>query len=260
MKTFIIPTTLMLLLTALFLGCNDDDSSSEPQPTIRLRTDATLGSFLVDQEGRTLYIFSSDVDGNSACAGGCLDRWPVFNSDEIILGDGLDEADFGTIQGNDGPQITFKGWPLYYFAPGADGVIEESDQTQGEGFGNVWYVAKDYSLMIARQEVMPGEGAELHLVDIMGNTLYRFTVDEPGISNCSGSCITAWPVFSYPDELIIPSTLSSADFAVISRTDDERDQLSYQGSPLYYFAQDNSRGDTNGEGVNNVWFVVNPSL
>lgn len=260
MKTFFVHITLVLLVTGLFLGCSDDDSSSEPQPTIRLQMDAALGNFLVDQDGRTLYVFSPDVDGNSACAGGCLDRWPVFNTDEIILGDGLDEADFGTIQGNDGPQITFKGWPLYYFAPGADGVIEESGETGGEGVGNVWYVAKSYSLMIARQEVTPGEDAELHLVDIMGNTLYRFTVDEPGTSNCTGGCISAWPVFPNPSELVLPSTLNSTDFSVISRTDGEGDQLAYQGSPLYYFAQDNSRGDSNGQGVNNVWFVVNPSL
>ena len=251
---------IVLMCLSLMLGCDDEDSASDPQPTISLRTDATLGSFLVDQDGRTLYVFSADANGSSGCAGGCLDRWPVFNTDEMILGAGLDAANFGTVQGNDGPQITFNGWPLYYYSPDGDGEIEASGETSGEGVGNVWYVAKPYSLMIARQVVTPGEDAELFLVDGLGNSLYLFTVDDPGVSNCSGGCISAWPVFEGAADLVIPSTLNASDFSVIARTDGEGDQLAYQNMPLYYYAQDAQRGDTQGEGANNVWFVVNPSL
>lgn len=262
MKTLHTPFKAFIFLVSLmlFFSCDDEDSNSDPQATISLRTDATLGSFLVDQEGRTLYVFSADANGNSGCAGGCLDRWPVFNPDELILGEGLDEDNFGTIQGNDGAQITFNGWPLYYFSPEGDGIVEDTGETLGEGVGNVWYVAKPYSLMIARQVVTPGEDAELFLVDGLGNSLYLFTVDDPGVSNCTGGCINAWPILSNPGELIIPSALDAADFSVISRTDGEGDQLVYQDSPLYYFAQDAKRGDTQGEGVNNVWFVIHPSI
>jgi predicted lipoprotein with Yx(FWY)xxD motif len=33
----------------------------------------------------------------------------------------------------------------------------------------------------------------------------------------------------------------------------------YKGYPLYYYASDTKRGDTNGQGFKNVWYVVNPA-
>ena len=44
---------------------------------------------------------------------------------------------------------------------------------------------------------------------------------------------------------------------VISR-DDGREQVTYNGLPLYYFANDKAPGDTKGQGVGGVWFVAAP--
>ncbi len=35
-------------------------------------------------------------------------------------------------------------------------------------------------------------------------------------------------------------------------------QVTYGGWPLYFFAGDEAPGDINGQGVNDVWFVVAP--
>ena len=43
-----------------------------------------------------------------------------------------------------------------------------------------------------------------------------------------------------------------------SRTDGSS-QVTYNGWPLYYFAADSAPGDINGQGVNDVWWVVDPS-
>jgi predicted lipoprotein with Yx(FWY)xxD motif len=39
-------------------------------------------------------------------------------------------------------------------------------------------------------------------------------------------------------------------------TKDNGDQSAYGGKPLYYFAGDAKPGDSNGQGVGNVWFAV----
>ena len=36
-------------------------------------------------------------------------------------------------------------------------------------------------------------------------------------------------------------------------------QVTHNGMPLYYFAGDTKAGDTNGQGVNGVWFVATPA-
>jgi predicted lipoprotein with Yx(FWY)xxD motif len=40
---------------------------------------------------------------------------------------------------------------------------------------------------------------------------------------------------------------------------DGAEQVTYNGWPLYYFANDAAPGDTNGQGVNDVWYVIAPS-
>ena len=42
------------------------------------------------------------------------------------------------------------------------------------------------------------------------------------------------------------------------RREDGYLQVTYNGSPLYYFAPDETPGDTLGQGVGDVWFVVSP--
>ena len=95
-----------------------------------------------------------------------------------------------------------------------------------------------------------------YLVDSAGATLYYFVPDAPGLSVCAGDCLTAWPAllvgdFEFPfGDDSVTGTLS---FTV--RDDDTR-QATYRGRPLYYFAGDQAAGDTNGQGVNDVWFVA----
>jgi predicted lipoprotein with Yx(FWY)xxD motif len=107
------------------------------------------GTFLTDQEGRTLYLFLKDTQGVgdtpavTTCYDQCAERWPpLLVEDEAMLdqslGDieGLDTEMLGTIERTDGTmQVTYNGWPLYYWyedvAPG---------DTLGQGVGDVWYV------------------------------------------------------------------------------------------------------------------------
>ncbi len=93
------------------------------------------------------------------------------------------------------------------------------------------------------------------LVDGDGRTLYLFTVDEPGVSNCDEACLQAWPPLLTTGD---PTAAGSADATLLGTIgrDDGTLQVTYAGWPLYFFAADAAPGDINGQGVNDVWFVV----
>jgi predicted lipoprotein with Yx(FWY)xxD motif len=91
------------------------------------------------------------------------------------------------------------------------------------------------------------------LVDAEGFTLYVFTNDVGGESSCYDSCEATWPVV--PGDTAIGSDLDAAMFGTTARTDGT-EQLTVNGQPLYRYAPDTSPGDTNGQEVGGVWFVV----
>ena len=100
------------------------------------------------------------------------------------------------------------------------------------------------------------EGAGNYLVDSKGMSLYYFKKDMPSISACINECLTKWPVF-YTEKIIVKKPLKKKDFGVITR-DDGLKQTTYKGWRLYSFFKDAKPGDMNGEGVNNVWYVIYP--
>jgi predicted lipoprotein with Yx(FWY)xxD motif len=93
------------------------------------------------------------------------------------------------------------------------------------------------------------------LVDTEGVTLYGFTVDADGVSACYDDCAAAWPPLLADGEATVGDGLDAALLTTVDRTDGTK-QLKYGDWPLYYFAADAAAGDTNGQGVNDVWFVI----
>jgi predicted lipoprotein with Yx(FWY)xxD motif len=91
-----------------------------------------------------------------------------------------------------------------------------------------------------------------------GMTLYTYSKDTAGASNCSGTCAVTWP----PYVVTAGATLTAASnakgtLATITR-DDGTTQVTYNGAPLYFYAKDVKAGDTTGQNVGGVWFVVKP--
>jgi predicted lipoprotein with Yx(FWY)xxD motif len=93
------------------------------------------GELLVDGEGATLYLFVPDAQGASTCYDACADNWPALVG-EVSAGDGVDGGLLGSVARDDGSQqVTYNGWPLYYFA----GDSAPGD-TNGQGLNEVWFV------------------------------------------------------------------------------------------------------------------------
>ena len=86
---------------------------------------APFGAFLVDGDGRSLYILEGTriPGGVNRCLGECLRVWPplVANSPPVA-GSGVDPAKLAAVPTAAGPQTIYGGWPLYYYhrdrAPG----------------------------------------------------------------------------------------------------------------------------------------------
>jgi predicted lipoprotein with Yx(FWY)xxD motif len=91
------------------------------------------------------------------------------------------------------------------------------------------------------------------LVDAEGRTLYAFTKDKGDQSACSGECATNWPALT---GTATAGTGAQASLLSTSMQPNGTSQVTYDGRPLYYFAGDAKPGDTNGQGVGDVWFVL----
>ncbi|MBI4570796.1 MAG: hypothetical protein HY723_02515 [Chloroflexi bacterium] len=108
----------------------------------------------------------------------------------------------------------------------------------------------------AQATVIVTENATLGaiLTDAEGNTLYIFDNDEPGVSNCAEGCVENWPPLTVDGEPTagdgVTGTLSTI------KRDDGTTQVTYDDQPLYHFSGDTAPGDTNGDGVLEIWHVV----
>jgi predicted lipoprotein with Yx(FWY)xxD motif len=94
------------------------------------------------------------------------------------------------------------------------------------------------------------------LTDTEGRTLYAFTNDKGGTSSCAGQCIATWPALA---GVSAPKAAGGIDASLLGTTARAEGtmQATYNKWPLYYYAGDVAKGDTGGQGVNGVWFVVN---
>src|SRR6478609_1550253 len=100
---------------------------------------STLGRILVDNRGRTLYLFAADKHGKSTCNGKCAAFWPpLIASGKPLAKSGAKASLLGTIRRADGRlQATYNHHPLYTFVKDTG-----KGQTSGEGvnaFGAKWW-------------------------------------------------------------------------------------------------------------------------
>ena len=99
------------------------------------------------------------------------------------------------------------------------------------------------------------------LVDSRGRTLYLFGKDTNGKSACSGKCASFWPPLVTSGKPRVAGKAKVSLIGTIKRTDG-RLQVTYKHHPLYRFAKDTGRGQTNGEGIDAFgahWYVVSPA-
>jgi predicted lipoprotein with Yx(FWY)xxD motif len=160
--------------------------------------------------------------------------------------------------------------PLYTFVKDS-----QPGQVSGENVGSVWFVVSPDGKPVKPSgssnatpttapattlpTIMVATDAKLGqiLVDENGMTLYAFTKDGPDQSNCTGSCLTNWPPLLTTGTPKLGAGVNDALIGSAALADGTR-MVTYNDLPLYHFAKDTKPGDTNGQGVGGLWYVVSP--
>ena len=100
--------------------------------------DTSMGApFLVDSQGKTLYLYLNDQPGTSNCYDTCAQNWPpLLTTGSPVAGTGANASMLGTTTRTDGSvQVTYNGHPLYYYAGDS-----AAGDVNGEGKLSLWYV------------------------------------------------------------------------------------------------------------------------
>ena len=127
--------------------------------------------------------------------------------------------------------VGFAGVALAAAACGGSSSGGGNTQTVGTGSGGSTSAASDL-------QTHSGPDGKF-MTDDHGRTVYIFSKDTSSTSTCSGACATEWPPYK-----------------------ENGSQVVFKGHPLYFFANDTSSGDMNGQGLDDfggLWTAVTPS-
>ena len=110
------------------------------ETTVKATLSDNYGPILVDGDGVALYIYTKDTQNGttSACTDEeCTSEWtPLTTQGAPVAGAGAIQNLLGTITREDGTmQVTYNGWPLYYFS----GDIT-TGSTIGQGHEGSWFL------------------------------------------------------------------------------------------------------------------------
>ena len=216
-----------------------------------------LGTIRTGASNRTLYLFTVDDRNKSNCLHGCAMVWPpLLTVGDSVAVEGIADGRLDSVTRSDGSeQVTYSGWPMYYYA-----FDPSPGDTTSQNGGDLWYVVSAYGGPIQSNVVIQtSEDPELGsiLTAARGRTVYLFTLDERNDSRCPGGCALARPPLLTVGSPTADEGVTSESLGSIQR-EDGYIQGTYDRQPLYYYAPDETPGDTRGQGVGDVWFVVSP--
>lgn len=114
--------------------------TTEEDVMLQIETDENIGEYLVDKQGKSLYLFKADSFKTSNCYDACAAKWPPLTAKNTPeAGEGVDASLISTFERKNGTmQVAYNGWPLYYFVEDS-GEGEHTGQDV-KGFGAEWYL------------------------------------------------------------------------------------------------------------------------
>lgn len=149
--------SLRLIVGTIFALAASVALATQPSSDARtIETDEQqpVGRYLTDEQGRSVYMFKADSPNETTCYEDCAQAWPpVLTEAKPEAGEGVEDSKLGTIERKDGSQqVTYNGWPLYYFVK--DQQPGDIEGQEVNGFGAEWY------LLTPDGQVAEAEGQE----------------------------------------------------------------------------------------------------
>lgn len=146
------PVVLLLVSSACAAPATDDPAAGSPSVTPSSRPEQTdpapskaptrkrppaepgtvvvegpseFGPMIFDDRGQAIYLFEPEADGTPRCYDECATAWPpVLTEGPPRATRGLDPALVDTVARRDGSrQVTYGGWPLYFYAHEEPGQV-----------------------------------------------------------------------------------------------------------------------------------------
>jgi predicted lipoprotein with Yx(FWY)xxD motif len=118
-----IPTILLSAAALGIISCDTVPPAAGPAGpvagvTVTTANKAPYGSYLVDGAGRALYILEGTrgAPGTQQCGEDCRAVWPSLMAlNPPVGGPAINAAQLSTRPAYGGTQVTYSGWPLYYY-------------------------------------------------------------------------------------------------------------------------------------------------
>lgn len=161
----------------------------------------------------------------------------------------------------DGTKATEVLYAMLHVDRGQAGVFEfpDGEDVPAQSAGQIVNVPFSAALLPATSKFATVELAQssfgMILVDSQGMVLYLFTPDNAGESTCYDDCAINWPPLLVESTPVAGEGLDASLLGTTQRTDGSL-QVTYAEWPLYYFISDISAGETKGQGVGGVWYVI----
>lgn len=97
-------------------------------------------------------------------------------------------------------------------------------------------------------------GGQIYIMYFNHMSLYTNAKDPLGVSTCYDKCSEAWP-----PALLDQDADLGENYSLIQRKNGTY-QAAFKGQPLYLSTMDKAPGETNGDGVEDQWFLARPDF
>jgi predicted lipoprotein with Yx(FWY)xxD motif len=130
-------------------------SSESSATTVAAANVNGVGSVLVNGDGRTLYILTSEKGGKLTCTddNGCTKVWPDMElphgTSHGTAGSGAQASLLGTVKAKDGSlYLTYAGYPLYTYS--RDSAAGQANGQGVKSFGGTWWVISPSGALVTK--------------------------------------------------------------------------------------------------------------